>query len=257
MDLLAPKAKALSWMAAAVVFSVVAGAAQGAAPTYVDYNGALKGKTFADVSARCEEVIGYAHLFILWERSPSHNNKLFLEQLEKTDGIDIMEVHEMHFSKGADAFADCHLNFYTNNNCGTVPGYSHVFMSKDYLSRTKGVGPFKVVLYKFNCQDTQSQGMLNVWRGIYSDYLRTLKAVLRKNYSTISKFTIHGTMNRLESIVDIESLFGPGKYDELTASAKQGKRWDGQVTVHREVVCPTRRTRPCETAYEKGYDLEL
>lgn len=248
------------WFTAVFVLRVQVGAGEPTKPTFLEYNAALKTKwasADADIVARCEDVVGYPHLFILWERSPPKNNERFLDSLEKTDGIDVMEVHTMHFEQGADGFAECHLNFYTNNNCGKEPSYSQVFMSRDYLSRMKGVGPFTVVLYKFNCTDTNSQAILNLWRGLYSDYLRALKASLRKQYSTVSKFTIHGTMNRLESMVDIESLFGPEKFGELTKLAKQGLRWSGQIVDHKTSACPVRRTRPCETTYENGYDLVL
>jgi len=230
---------------------------------YNDYNGALKAKwdkrkdKDLDLVKRCEEVVGYPHLFVLWHRSPPQNNKRFMEALERSDGINIMEVHHMEFEKGAEGFRKCHLNFYTNNGCGNEPTYSQVFMSRDYLLRTKGDGPFTVVLYSFNCSDTTSQGILGLWRGLNSEYLRALKTSLRKDYSTISKFTIHGTMNRLEAMIDIESLFGKDKYPELEAMARSGKRWDQQVSEHKGTSCPTRRKRPCEDVFESSYDLEI
>ena len=228
---------------------------------YNDYNGALKAKwdkrQDIDIVKRCEDVVGYPHLFVLWHRSPPQNNKRFMEALERSDGIDIMEVHQLQFESGAEGFRKCHLNFYTNNGCGVEPTYSAVFMSRDYLLRTKGDGPFTAVLYRFNCSDTTSQGILGLWRSLNSEYLRALKTSLRKDYSTVSKFTIHGTMNRLEAMIDIESLFGKGKYAELEAMARSGKRWDKKVSEHKGTICPTRRKRPCEEVFESSYDLEI
>ena len=230
-------------------------------PNSRKYKNALKEKWIrrkdADPVKRCEDVIGYPHLFILWHRSHPRNNKRFLDALERSDGIDIMEVHKMQFEHGAASFAKCHLNFYINNCCGVEPTYSSVFMSQDSLLRTKGDGPFTVVLYRFNCSDTTSQGILNIWwHSLKSEYLRALKTSLRKDYSTAGKYTIHGTMNRLEAMVDIESLFGNGKYAQLEAMARSVTSWDKKVSEHTGTICPARRKRPCEEVFESSYDLE-
>lgn len=225
------------------------------APDFNDYRAALKSVNWTDHTRMCETVIGYPQLFILWNKSSARNEKKFLEALEKTDGVTIMEVHRMRFPQNEQGFADCHMRFYTNNNCGIQPTYSKTFMSREYLARTKGVGPFKVVLYAFNCQDTHSQGMMNLWRGIYSDYLRLLKATLRQKYATGTKFTVHGTMSRAEAEIDIESLFGEGYYEELTEMAKQGVQWRGRVTDHPDTMCPVARKTPCEDSLRREVEL--
>ena len=238
---------------------------------YIDYNGALKAKwdkrSDIDIVKRCEEVVGYPHLFILWHRSPPQNNKRVMEALERSDGIDVMEVHHMQFESGAEGFCKCHLNFYTNNHCGVEqPADLRKRKKKErektkIVLRNKGDGPFTVVLYSFNCSDTTSQGILGLRRSLdsleESEYLNALKTSLRKDYSTVSKFSIHGTMNRLEAMIDIESLFGKSKYAELEAMARSGKRWDKKASEHQGATCPTIRERPCEEVFESSYDLEI
>lgn len=251
--------KARGALLAGLLLPAVLAAATGrsllAGPDFNDYRAALKNLTFNDTVSMCETVIGYPHLFILWSKTSSRNEKAFLNELEKTDGITIMEVHRMHFPQTEQGFADCHMNFYQNNNCGSKPTYSKTFQSREYLARTKGVGPFKVVLFSFDCSDTHSQGLTNLWRGLYSDYLRLLKATLRQKYATGTKFTIHGTMSRMEAEIDIESLFGPDYYMELTAMARQGVQWRGKVVDHSEKMCPATRKRPCENALSREVDL--
>eukprot|EP00873_Tetraselmis_striata_P012364 jgi/Tetstr1/432628/TSEL_021997.t1 len=237
----------------ALLASAAGRALQG--PDVNDYRAALKGVTWNDTVSMCETVIGYPQLFILWNKSSSRNAKAFLNELEKTDGVTIMEVHRMHFPQSEQGFADCHMNFYTNNNCGIQPSYSKTFLSREYLARTKGVGPFKVVLFSFDCSDTHSQGLTNLWRGIYSDYLRLLKAALRQKYATGTKFTIHGTMSRAEAEIDIESLFGAGYYDELTQKAKGGLQWNGKIIEHDRTICPETRKQPCVDALAKEVEL--
>ena len=234
--------------------------------SYHDYKRALRAKWRGqgiDTVKRCEDVIGHPHLFILWHSSPPQNSKRVMEALERSDGINIMEVHKMRFEPGAAGFAECHLNFYTNDSCGVQPlaGVSTHGADQEKLLRMKGDGPFTAVLYSLNCSETAFRGIgvqysLNI-RGQESEYLRTLKSSFRIPLPIAIKFSIHGTVNRLEAMIDIEALFGKGKYAELEAMARSGKRWDKKVSEHKDAICPTRRERPCEEVFESSYDLEI
>lgn len=209
-------------------------------------------------AARCQEALGWPHLYIMWEAQSQSNAARFLAFLQAFQGITVLEVHRMRFSRDAQQFADCHRNFYQNNQCGEMPEYSAVFHSPERLKRDKGLGAFTVILYGFDCKaaahNSEVTDASSPWEGRYLDFHRQFKRWVRDNFASgHSGYTIHGTQNRLEAMVDIRSLFNMGKYHRLEKKARVRKAWDGHsVKEHREPVCPKVMEDPCGTLYTSG-----
>eukprot|EP00951_Prasinocladus_malaysianus_P012306 scaffold91676_cov37-Prasinocladus_malaysianus.AAC.1 len=100
-------------------------------------------------------------------------------------------------------------------------------------------------------RDTHSR-----WDGKYTKFLRMFKREVRDNFATGSQYTIHGTQSKMEAMVDIRSLFGEGKYEQLTDLAVSGSKWDGRVTRHDEPVCPEYREHLCKELFAANPGLE-
>eukprot|EP00873_Tetraselmis_striata_P002922 jgi/Tetstr1/423186/TSEL_001306.t1 len=212
-------------------------------------------------AARCQDVLGWPQLYIMWENQSEKNAQRFIHFLKHFRGMRILEVHRMQFSSHSSKFAQCHLQFYQNNQCGKIPSYTKAFHKQEYLERSKGTGPFTVILYAFDCAEAAKNhdisGKENKWGGHYLSFIRFFKRRVRDVFSTGSQYTIHGTQNKLEAMIDIHSLFGPDKYQQLADDAAAGGKWDGQSEmVHESSVCPKVREDPCGSLFSAVPGLE-